>query len=493
LPSTMELTLPYDYACPTFPYPPPVNPYQQPIEGAGPLRYLAVIDGEHYPPVIEAALNEVISAGNEIVGAVLAGGSEKLPEEGLDVLADIRVRSGDDARTTLHEAIADLHPEAVLDLSDEPVLDYRRRHALAAVALYNEVPYEGPDFAFRPPDRSAQPNRPSVAVIATGKRTGKTAVAGFAARALTEAGIRSVIVAMGRGGPPRPEVIRGDQLSLTPQDLIELADQGRHAASDYVEDAMLARVPTVGCRRCGGGLAGAVQTSNVAEGVAIADSIPADITILEGSGAAIPPARADATVLIVPASIPDEDLVGYLGPFRLLLADFAIVTMCENPFGSSSRISEIVSQIQDAWRPALGDGDSGAEIPTTRTVFRPNPVNSVKGRTAFVATTAPEEARNAIVAHLEDEHGCKVVGISHSLSKRRSLTEELNAKARSADVLLCEIKAAGVDVATRWALEEGLEVTYMDNVPQGIEGDDPELTIKRAADLARSRFEEHSS
>jgi cyclic 2,3-diphosphoglycerate synthetase len=109
-----------------------------------------------------------------------------------------------------------------------------------------------------------------------------------------------------------------------------------------------------------------------------------------------------------------------------------------------------------------------------------------------VATTAPEEARDAIVAHLEGEHGCRVVGVSHSLSKRRSLKEELNTEAKNADVLLCEIKAAGVDVATRWALEEGLEVTYMDNVPQGIEGDDPALIIKRAADLARSRFEERS-
>jgi cyclic 2,3-diphosphoglycerate synthetase len=85
------------------------------------------------------------------------------------------------------------------------------------------------------------------------------------------------------------------------------------------------------------------------------------------------------------------------------------------------------------------------------------------------------------------------MGVSHSLSKRRSLKEELNADAKGADVLLCEIKAAGVDVASRWALEEGLEVTYMDNQPQGIEGDDPALLIKRAADLADSRFEEHSS
>jgi cyclic 2,3-diphosphoglycerate synthetase len=456
------------------------------------LRYVVVIDGEHYPPVIESALRGLLEEGHEIAGAVLAGGSEKLSDEGLDVLADIQVRSGDDARATLQRAIEDLEPDAVRDLSDEPVLDYRRRHALVAVALHKEIPYEGPDFTFRPPNRSAQPKRPSLALIATGKRTGKTAIAGFTARTLTEAGTRSVIVAMGRGGPPDPEVIHGEKLDMEPGDLLELADQGKHAASDYIEDAMLGRVPTVGCRRCGGGLAGSVEISNVDEGVAIADSIDADLTILEGSGAAIPPARADATVLIVPVWIPDEYLLGYLGPFRLLLADFVLVTMCENPFGSSSRISEIVSHIQDAWRPALGGTGPGAEIETCRTVFRPHPVKSVEGKTTFVATTAPEEAREAIVAHLEEEHGCRVVGVSHSLSNRRSLKEELKAEAKSADVLLCEVKAAGVDVATRWALEEGLEVTYMDNVPQGIEGDDPALLLKRAAELARSRFREQS-
>ena len=39
--------------------------------------------------------------------------------------------------------------------------------------------------------------------------------------------------------------------------LLELSREGRHAASDYLETAALAGVVTIGCRRCGGGLAGA--------------------------------------------------------------------------------------------------------------------------------------------------------------------------------------------------------------------------------------------
>ena len=54
---------------------------------------------------------------------------------------------------------------------------------------------------------------------------------------------------MGRGGPPEPELIRGDEVALTTADLLALARQGRHAASDNYEDAVMSRVVTVGCRQ----------------------------------------------------------------------------------------------------------------------------------------------------------------------------------------------------------------------------------------------------
>jgi len=55
--------------------------------------------------------------------------------------------------------------------------------------------------------------------------------------------------------------------------------------------------------------------------------------------------------------------------------------------------------------------------------------------------------------------------------------------------MVCEIKAAAIDVATRRALDSGLEVVYMDNVPFGVDGDDPGAVIKWAADKAQERFE----
>src|SRR2546423_1235357 len=79
-------------------------------------------------------------------------------------------------------------------------------------------------------------------VSGTGKRTGKAAVGGHGAMLLRER--RPLIVAMGRGGPAEP-VLASPETSLA--DLLALARAGRHAASDYLEDAVLAGVTTVGC------------------------------------------------------------------------------------------------------------------------------------------------------------------------------------------------------------------------------------------------------
>jgi cyclic 2,3-diphosphoglycerate synthase len=92
--------------------------------------------------------------------------------------------------------------------------------------------------------------------------------------------------------------------------------------------------------------------------------------------------------------------------------------------------------------------------------------------------------------HLETAHGCRVSGISHSLSDRAALEAELGEILRGVDVLLCELKAASVDVATRRAVESGVDVVYMDNVPVGVGSDDPAAAVRRTSDLAVSRHEE---
>lgn len=437
--------------------------------------------------MVAAALRAVAGSGRPIAAAVMVGGTEKLPAGGAVDLGGVPVIVGDNQLATLERAIRDHEPAGIIDLSDEPVLDYRKRHALASLALHYGVTYEGPGFRFSPPPRPVLCAKPSVAIVGTGKRTGKTALAGYAARSMVEAGHVPVVVAMGRGGPEEPEVLAGTDIDLTPQELIAWADAGKHAASDYVEDALLGRVTTVGCRRCGGGLAGGVEISNVRRGVELANGTDATVIVLEGSGSALPPVRADVTVLVVPASIPEEYLAGYFGLYRLLLADLVVVTMGEYPFGTPSQISTIISLVRGAYRSQGNGGD----IQVVRTVFRPSPTRKVRGAAVFVATTAPRAAGESIKRHLEDEYGCSVVGISHSLSDRARLAKDLSMMSKGgAEVLLCEIKAAGIDVASRQALDEGMDVVYMDNVPIGVDGDDVKGAIEWAASEAVRRFED---
>ena len=160
-------------------------------------------------------------------------------------------------------------------------------------ALAGGLPYVGADFRFDPP--AFEPFAlPSLAVIGTGKRVGKTAVTGHVARLLAR-DRDVVVVAMGRGGPPEPELIEPPP---TVDELLELSRAGRHAASDYLETAALAGVPTIGCRRCGGGLAGARSPRTCSRARELAAAREPDLVVFDGSGAAIPPVATGARILV---------------------------------------------------------------------------------------------------------------------------------------------------------------------------------------------------
>src|SRR5207249_8802288 len=143
------------------------------------------------------------------------------------------------------------------------------------------------------------------------KRVGKTAVTGHVARTLTR-DRDVVVVAMGRGGPAEPEVI---DVPPTIDSLLALSRAGRHAASDHLETAVVTGVVTIGCRRAGGGLAGGVTDSNVAEGARLAAERDPDLVVFDGSGAAIPPVAVDRRILVVG---PGQDATAYLNAYRVL-------------------------------------------------------------------------------------------------------------------------------------------------------------------------------
>jgi cyclic 2,3-diphosphoglycerate synthetase len=362
----------------------------------------------------------------DFVGALLLGGTEKL-------------RGGEDYGVPLVGSLDGA--EVVVDLSDEPVLSPRERLLWASRALAAGARYEGADFSFSPPE--LEPFAlPSVAVIGTGKRVGKTAVTGHVAR-LYARDREVVVVSMGRGGPAKPLVA---EVAPTVADLRELSRAGGHAASDYLETAALAGVPTVGCRRCGGGMAGAPFTSTVLEGARIAADMAPDLVVFDGSGAAIPPVATGARVLVA------HDVESGLNPYRVLISDL-VLTMREE-------VAEAARALTDA--------------PVVPFSLRLRPVEPLAGRRAAVFTTGP-----APVGHLDAD----VVLVSRNLANRDALRQDLASV--DAEVYVVEIKAAAIDVVAEAAAERGVEVVFGDNevVAEGLD----DLLLELAEQAVPSR------
>jgi cyclic 2,3-diphosphoglycerate synthase len=410
-------------------------------------RVLALVDGEHYPPVVRAALEQ---AGLEadVVAALLLGGTEKLdgdPEFGVPLE---RV-SGDAAASML--AAASRHgADRVLDLSDEPVLTEERRMWLAANALAAGLVYEGADFELRPPGREPM-SLPALAVVGTGKRVGKTAVSGHTARLLREAGRDVVVVAMGRGGPAEPELVSAGERPMGVDDLLERARSGMHAASDFLEDAVFAGVTTIGARRCGGGLSGGTYLSNVPEAARMAEQLAPQLVLLEGSGAAVPPMRADRSVLVTSATRPAHSLTAGLGPVRVLSADLVVITMCEQGWEETREAVEALAP----------------DVPVIATVLRPRPAEPLGDDPVAYFTTASPEASETMATALD----CELAAVVSALSDRVALRAALDRpNVRRAATYLVEIKAAAVDVVCEVAAERGVRVVFCDNVPASLPG-----------------------
>jgi cyclic 2,3-diphosphoglycerate synthase len=424
------------------------------------LKALALVDGEHYPEVVRGAFAEL---PYEVVGAVLLGGEEKLrgqPDYGVPLFQ------------SFEEGLAPTGAEVVLDLSDEPVVDARRRFRLAASVLAAGVPYVGADFRFDPVD--LEPFAlPSLAVIGSGKRVGKTAVVGHLARLLSRS-CEVVVVAMGRGGPHDPVIAEAEP---SVEDLLALSRVGGHAASDYLEDAALARVVTVGARRCGGGLAGAPFFSNVQAAARLAASLEPDLVVFEGSGTAIPPVAVGARVLVVGAAQDPELVAGFLGAYRILLSDLVVLTCCEGPLASPESVRRLRAAIAEV-----------KEVPVIATVLRPRPAERIAGRRVAYFSTAPEGIHERLRAHLVSEHGADVVLVSGNLARRAELRKDLDTVGvREAGVYLVELKAAAIDVVAEAAAERGARIVLCDNQVRPLEGE-PDLDDHLLALTAQERI-----
>jgi cyclic 2,3-diphosphoglycerate synthetase len=367
------------------------------------MRAVALIDGEHMPEVVRDALDEL---PYEWVGAILVGGTEKL-------------RGGADYGVPVTDGFGDA--ELVVDLSDEPVLGPGARFRWASRALAAGLPYVGADFRFDPP-RLAESGVPAVGVIGAGKRVGKTAVSARIAR-MAAADRDVVLLAMGRGGPREPELV---ERPPTVEELVALSRSGRHAASDHLELAAVCGVPTIGCRRAGGGLAGSVFVSNVVEGMRLAAERGPDLVVVDSSGTAIPPVSVDRRVLVVG---PGHDVDSYLGTYRRLVSDLVVSVGC------------------------TVEGAVAAAIEL-------RPLGPLEGRVAvFTAGPVPTDALEADVVH-----------VSRNLGNRLALAGELERV--EADTYLVELKGAAIDLVAEHALAQGAGVVLAANDVVGEELDE---------------------
>jgi cyclic 2,3-diphosphoglycerate synthetase len=403
---------------------------------------IALIDGDHHPDAVREALGG-LAQRTPVRAAVFCGGEEKLAPE---VLAEperaygLPVRFGDRAAALRELAGADV--DVVVDLADEPVLGAAAKLELACVALDLGLAFRGADFEVRPPAfETVDLGCPALAVIGTGKRTGKTAVCGHWATLLREHGDAPLIVAMGRGGPAEP-VLAAPETSL--EDLLAIARGGGHAASDFLEDAVLAGVPTVGCRRVGGGLAGAPVTSNVVAGARLAAARRPGTVLFEGSGASLPPVAVDATVCVVGSR---AGALATMGPYRLMRSQLVLVACDDEDRGLAEEVE------RHSRGPAIG------------IELRPEPAAPVPAgaRVAFF-TTGPA-----------DPVGLEPVVVSRNLARRGPLQEDLERAARErCDVFLTELKAAAIDTVAMAAERSGARIAFVRNRPVARPGE-PDL------------------
>ena len=103
-------------------------------------------------------------------------------------------------------------------------------------------------------------------------------------------------------------------------------------------------------------------------------------------------------------------------------------------------------------------------------------MDDITGKKVLFATTAPEDVKDKLVEYLESNYNCEVVGTTAHLSNRPLLREDMQKYMDKADVMLTELKAAAVDVATKDAIAHGLEVVYCDNIPVPINDSYPDLS-----------------
>jgi cyclic 2,3-diphosphoglycerate synthetase len=238
---------------------------------------------------------------------------------------------------------------------------------------------------------------------------------------------------------------------------------GGHAASDYLEDAVLSGVSCVGCRRCGEGPAGETHDSTVLDAARLAVALDPDVLLLEGSGAALPGVEAHRTVCVTSAVRARREALSYLGPYRLLRSDLVAIVGADH----------LAATELNALKRSLGDWCDHDSLVACR--LEPEPTGAIPpgSRVALFVTAAPEheaELRKGMA-----RHGADIRVFSPNLARHGELRSDLKrAASERCDFYLTELKAAAIEVVAADAERRGVAVGFVRNRPVPLAGE-PDL------------------
>ena len=438
-------------------------------------RAVVLVDGEHYPPVVAAAL-EGLRRRFEVVGGLFAGGREKLrggeeqapggARRGARACrgstASIPARRAGRALDGTRAALRAARAEALVDLSDEPVVGYRERFLLMSAALAEGARYVAADTEVRPQDFARLERLPALGVIGTGKRVGKTAVSGWLARRLDAALARARRRDRAGHGPRRPARARagagprGPRRSRAARGLPprparrQRLLRGRRAGRrhDHRLPALRRRAGRRAVRRHRArGAAAAWRAVRRRPGRHRGQRLRGAAGGVRRRGVRGRRPRSRSTTS--PAC--------------------SAPTACCSATCSCSRSARRRSPTALAWR-ALAEA-ARAVRPGLRVV--PDGVQAAAGAVGarpprrLLHDGARGPPCRVLARALADDHGAEVVLVSADLADRGAPGADVARAAREADVFLCEIKAAAVDVVAEAAAAAGRELVFCDNEPRG--------------------------
>ena len=485
------------------------------------LRGCVLIDGVHKPDNSIAG-TRVLMKEHKFVPKkfVWIGGTEKIKsakefratfrkEFGVDIIMEGDVSSGKaDAVRGISKALEDRQIDLVVQLSGSPQVNQAIMQRYASVAISFGVKYIAGGTTFAEKRSDIGPEKPSFGLFATDKRVGKTAFGIYVG--CLASGLRgkktpwsAIVMTHSRGGPPHPPTLHiyrkpkrekdASKLSLKeiynqrfkPEFLEALLKMKLHGASDVYEDGLIIseyltewekknkkegpKISVVGCRRSGAGFFHEFAVSNVDEGLKIANKAPGNYITHEGSGGEHPPVHVDGNLHLIPSNMSLEQLEQFPG---IEATDLFIMVHAQRETASAKQMNDIEKILRRR----------NPRVKIIRTYFEPEIIGdtkkikkNIKGKNVYYLTTAPEYAGKKIKRLFEEKYGCKVIGISHNLSKDAVMRKDINAAAtakKKPEYFLIEIKARGVEGAKLIREKYGIPVCYVNNIPQEVTAKD---------------------